>query len=202
MAVLPPHTTHWLQPLDVGIFSPLSNAYTKQLDDWLEASYDMTGMQKQEFWRLFNSAWTEALTEKNILSAFEATEIQPINSSRVLQKIKKPKWKSAQLLEETPCRPAAYRDLMKMVHRDPRGLRPDIRQALRGGLKAATDHELVNIQACKIFEAHKQSKQRKAARSRPAGLFNPEQEGQAQFFSPGRVAAVRQAAEEAQVQKA
>jgi hypothetical protein len=65
-------------------------------------------MQKQEFWRLFNSAWTEALTEKNILSAFEATGIQLINSSRVLQKIKKPKQKSAQLLEETPCQPAAY----------------------------------------------------------------------------------------------
>jgi len=91
VAVLPPHTTHQLQSLDIGIFSLLSNAYTKQLDDWLEASYDMTGMQKQEFWRLFNSAWTEALTEKNILSAFEATEIQSINSSQVLQKIKKPK---------------------------------------------------------------------------------------------------------------
>jgi DDE superfamily endonuclease len=30
--ILPPHTTHRLQPLDVGLFSPLTKAYTKRLD--------------------------------------------------------------------------------------------------------------------------------------------------------------------------
>ena len=31
LLVLPPHTTHRLQPLDVGLFSPLANAYSKEL---------------------------------------------------------------------------------------------------------------------------------------------------------------------------
>lgn len=29
---LPPHTTHYLQPLDVGCFGPLDKAYRKQLE--------------------------------------------------------------------------------------------------------------------------------------------------------------------------
>ena len=30
--ILPPHSTHRLQPLDVGFFGPLSSAYSKGLD--------------------------------------------------------------------------------------------------------------------------------------------------------------------------
>ena len=30
---LPPHTTHYLQPLDVGCFGPLARAYKKQLNE-------------------------------------------------------------------------------------------------------------------------------------------------------------------------
>jgi hypothetical protein len=33
LLILPPHTTHLLQPLDVGIFGPLSKAYSRILDD-------------------------------------------------------------------------------------------------------------------------------------------------------------------------
>ena len=32
LLVLPPHTTHRLQPLDVGLFQPLSTAYSKHLN--------------------------------------------------------------------------------------------------------------------------------------------------------------------------
>jgi DDE superfamily endonuclease len=32
--VLPPHSTHRLQPLDVGLFSPLATAYTKELNNF------------------------------------------------------------------------------------------------------------------------------------------------------------------------
>lgn len=33
---LPAHTTHKLQPLDVGIFGPLGNAFSKRCDEVLE----------------------------------------------------------------------------------------------------------------------------------------------------------------------
>jgi hypothetical protein len=35
LAVLPSHTTHRLQPLDVGIFGPLARAYSNALNTWM-----------------------------------------------------------------------------------------------------------------------------------------------------------------------
>jgi hypothetical protein len=34
---LPAHSTHLLQPLDVGLFGPLQRDYSTILDDWLES---------------------------------------------------------------------------------------------------------------------------------------------------------------------
>ncbi|RPA76807.1 DDE-domain-containing protein, partial [Ascobolus immersus RN42] len=36
---LPAHTTHLLQPLDVGMFRPLQRAYGKAVDDWSRTGY-------------------------------------------------------------------------------------------------------------------------------------------------------------------
>jgi hypothetical protein len=33
LAVYPPHSTHRLQPLDVGVFAPLASYYSQALDD-------------------------------------------------------------------------------------------------------------------------------------------------------------------------
>jgi hypothetical protein len=33
---LPPHSTHKLQPLDVGLFSPLQLRYSQELDKWMK----------------------------------------------------------------------------------------------------------------------------------------------------------------------
>ena len=38
LAVLPPHSTHRLQPLDVGLFSPLATFYSQQIDKLLAES--------------------------------------------------------------------------------------------------------------------------------------------------------------------
>ena len=35
---LPPHSTHLLQPLDVGLFGPLQKHYGSVLDEWLSES--------------------------------------------------------------------------------------------------------------------------------------------------------------------
>ena len=32
---LPPHLTHIVQPLDVGLFSPLQNYYSQRVEDYL-----------------------------------------------------------------------------------------------------------------------------------------------------------------------
>jgi hypothetical protein len=44
---LPPHSTHLLQPLDVGLFGPLQNYYSQALENW---SYNNSGgIWKGEF---------------------------------------------------------------------------------------------------------------------------------------------------------
>jgi len=103
--ILPPHSTHHLQPLDVGLFSPLASAYTTELNNLMHNSLGMVSMSKRFFWSLFHPAWKQSFTEKNIVSAFEKTGIFPFNPERVLfiieLKAETPKAKKL-LQESTP----------------------------------------------------------------------------------------------------
>src|SRR5436190_4773398 len=51
--IMPPHSTHELQPLDVGLFGPLSIAYSKQIDKLMHKSMGIVSMTKQFFYSLF-----------------------------------------------------------------------------------------------------------------------------------------------------
>jgi hypothetical protein len=98
--ILPPHSTHRLQPLDVGLFQPLSTAYSRHLNDLIYESLSWCKMTKRNFWMIFKAAWEESFTVKNILSAFEKTGIHPFNPDRTLTIIqKKEEPKHAQELE-------------------------------------------------------------------------------------------------------
>jgi hypothetical protein len=48
----PPHSTHSVQQLDVGIFRPLATAYSKQLEEFLQKSMDLSHITKRDFLRL------------------------------------------------------------------------------------------------------------------------------------------------------
>ena len=68
--ILPPHSTHRLQPLDVSLFSPLATYYTNGLNRIMFKSLGMVRMSKRMFWTVFKSAWEEAFISENITSAF------------------------------------------------------------------------------------------------------------------------------------
>jgi prepilin-type processing-associated H-X9-DG protein len=51
--IMPAHSTHRLQPLDVGLFSPLSTAYSNQLNSLMHKSLGMVSMTKRLFYPLF-----------------------------------------------------------------------------------------------------------------------------------------------------
>jgi len=89
LAIFPAHATHTLQPLDVVLFSPLSNAYTKQLDDFINDSQGFTRLTKRDFFRLFWASWNEVFTSKNINSAFATTGLYPFNPDIVIKKFNK-----------------------------------------------------------------------------------------------------------------
>ena len=78
--ILPPHSTHRLQPLDVGLFQPLATAYSKHLNNITSKSLGMVSMSKRMFWRIFKAAWKDSFTPKNIMSAFEKPGIWPVAS--------------------------------------------------------------------------------------------------------------------------
>ena len=65
---LPPHTTHFLQPLDVGPFNPISVAYKKHLE--ARNKVGLCFMDKLEFLEIFQQCRGEAFTQKNIMSGF------------------------------------------------------------------------------------------------------------------------------------
>ena len=61
---LPPHTTHVMQPLDRGYFSPLKLSW-----------------RQYDFCRLFSQAWSKAFSIENIVSSFRVTGVHPLDRS-------------------------------------------------------------------------------------------------------------------------
>ena len=90
LAILPPHSSHTLQPLDVGLYSPLARAYSSELQWQQQRSRGLLDVKKSDFFRLFKAAYASTFTEKNILAAFKATGIWPMDRSAVMKRFKNP----------------------------------------------------------------------------------------------------------------
>ena len=61
---IPSHTSHKLQPCDVGVFSPLKTAYREQVEQLLRGCVNTIG--KQHFTQLYSIARHIAFTKRNI----------------------------------------------------------------------------------------------------------------------------------------
>ena len=88
IAVYPPHSTHRLQPLDVGCFSPLTTFYSQELDQHTRLSEGQIRMTKRDFFKCFNPAWQKAFTNKNVASSWSKAGLFPFDPSVVLNQIK------------------------------------------------------------------------------------------------------------------
>jgi hypothetical protein len=88
--ILPPHSTHRLQPLDVGLFQLLVTAYSQQISKLMSESLGYVLMNKQLFWPMFKASWEASFTKKNITHAFAKTGIFPYKPNEVLDKITRP----------------------------------------------------------------------------------------------------------------
>lgn len=80
---LPPHTSHVLQPLDLGVFSSLKHNYRKQVG-YLNLLTDSSPLGKRNFLISYNKARKQALTIKNIQSGWKATGLWPRSLSKPL----------------------------------------------------------------------------------------------------------------------
>jgi hypothetical protein len=86
--LLPPHSTHTLQPLDVGLFSPLSSAYAKALEEYMQKTQGLLALKKGDFYHLFKDAWDASFTVTNVKASFATTGIVPLEAEQVLKKFR------------------------------------------------------------------------------------------------------------------
>lgn len=91
---MPAHSSHLLQPLDVGCFSPLKRAYGKLIEQKGRLGYNH--IDKLDFLKAYPAAHKEVFTMENTKSGFRATGIVPFNPHAVLDKL------SLSIVVETP----------------------------------------------------------------------------------------------------
>jgi hypothetical protein len=85
MLILPPHTSHMLQPLDVSMFQPLKRALAKETDAAVRLDYGR--IPRVEWTSMYIRARERAFTKANILSGWKATGLQPLSEIVVLIKL-------------------------------------------------------------------------------------------------------------------
>lgn len=79
---MPPHSSHLLQPLDVGCFSALKRSYGRLVEQ--KMGVGVNHIDKHDFLPLYQQARLEALHKRNIRSGFAATGLVPFDPDRVL----------------------------------------------------------------------------------------------------------------------
>jgi DDE superfamily endonuclease/helix-turn-helix, Psq domain len=82
---MPAHSSHILQPLDVGCFGPLKKAYGKEIEGLMRAR--ITHITKADFLPAFCTAFKAAMTEKNIQGAFRGAGLIPFDPKSVLSRL-------------------------------------------------------------------------------------------------------------------
>jgi hypothetical protein len=87
LLILPPRTTHRLQPLDVGLFGPLASYYSFEINELMRKSGGLVQFTKRTFWGCFKRAWEKAFCATNIESAFTKTGYWPFDLTKVVDLI-------------------------------------------------------------------------------------------------------------------
>jgi hypothetical protein len=82
---MPPHSSHLLQPLNVGCFSPLKRAYGRQAEDMMRNR--INHITKIEFLPAFQLAYRKTITKDNILGGFRGAGLVPHDPEVVISKL-------------------------------------------------------------------------------------------------------------------
>jgi hypothetical protein len=95
---MPPHSSHLLQRLDFGCFSPLKRAYSREVESLVR--HHINRITKLEFLPAFEAAFDRSFTPANIHSAFRGAGLIPLQPDAFLSKL------DVQLCTPPPAAPA------------------------------------------------------------------------------------------------
>jgi hypothetical protein len=82
---MPAHSSHLLQPLDIGCFGVIKRAYSKVIE--AQAKLHRVRVGKIDFLEAYQAARNEAFKPETIVNSFASTCLVPFNPERVLSKL-------------------------------------------------------------------------------------------------------------------
>jgi DDE superfamily endonuclease/Tc5 transposase DNA-binding domain len=115
---LPPHTTHFLQPLDVGCFQPNKHYHRQAVNQ--ATRMGNRDYSRVDFFADIEGIRNQTFKELTIKSAFKKTGIWPFNPEIVLQKLKEFEPPQRTPTPETPLSPGFLSCFPKHLHPPPR----------------------------------------------------------------------------------
>jgi hypothetical protein len=83
LSFLPAHTSHVLQPLDLGVFAPLKSRYVRQIAA-LASLDDASQIKKQRYLTCYKMARLDTFTPRLLRTEWKAAGLYPFNSSKGL----------------------------------------------------------------------------------------------------------------------
>jgi hypothetical protein len=195
LAVLPPHSTHALQPLDVSLFAPLARAYSDELSQFIYQSAGLCRITKRDFFRLFWASWQRAFIPDNILSGFKNTGLSPYEPGVILQRFSKNQASRPSSSDSGTSALSAsdWRQIRKLLNEAVDKIYDSKAQKLSNTVMALTAQVMLlksenqGLKNALIHEKKHRSKGRTLLFDLPT-----EQEGGAIFFSPTKIQQARE----------
>ena len=92
-----PHSSHLMQPLDVGVFGPLKRAMSSQLDRIFRTG--IRHLHKVEWMESYIEARKIAITSSNILGGWRGAGLFPRNKHRILRQLSDTRFLSTPSIE-------------------------------------------------------------------------------------------------------
>jgi len=114
LLILPPHYSHLLQPLDVGMFAPLKRALASETDAALRL--DSGRISRVEWTEMYIRARARAITTNSILGGWRGAGLVPLSPVTVLQKLPT----KSTIADSPPHTPLEQPDLdLSLLHSSP-----------------------------------------------------------------------------------
>ena len=82
---LPPHSSHLLQPLDVGFFRSLKSAWGKECNKYRAKAFG-SYVTKEVFSEVFRNAWVSSVKMSLFVNAFRESGICPLNPGAIVER--------------------------------------------------------------------------------------------------------------------